>query len=98
MALVSMRLPTNACLWSDRVNERILVVDEEKEEIFQKGRPKKRTDAKGLFCYRCAIELGLSQTDLARKRDMTVSGIGYAVRSGEILVAGGGYMLIDSVI
>ncbi|WP_419659867.1 hypothetical protein Dvar_01980 [Desulfosarcina variabilis str. Montpellier] len=26
----------------------------DKEEIFQKGRPKKRSDARGFFCYWCA--------------------------------------------
>jgi hypothetical protein len=51
-----------------------------------------------LFCYWCSGEIGLPQTELARELEMTVSGIGYAVRRGEIVAAREGYTLIDSVI
>lgn len=64
----------------------------------RKGRQKKRSDARGLFFYWCAGELGLPQTELARELEMTVSGIGYAVRRGETIAAREGYTLIDSVI
>jgi len=81
-----------------RVAERVAeLVGIAKEEIFQKGRQKKGSDARGLFCYWCASELGLPQTELARELEMTVSGIGYAVRRGEIIAARDGYTLIDSV-
>ncbi|WP_155312338.1 transposase [Desulfosarcina ovata] len=83
----------------NRVAERVAeLFGIDKEEIFQKGRPKKRADARGLFCYWCASELCLSQTELARALDMTVSGIGYAVRRGEAIAACEGYVLIDSII
>jgi broad-specificity NMP kinase len=40
-----------------RVAERVAeLVGIAKEEIFQKGRPKKRSDARGLFCCWCADE------------------------------------------
>jgi putative transposase len=82
-----------------RVAERVAeLVGIAKEEIFQKGRQKKRSDARGLFCYWCVSELGLPQTELARELEMTVSGIGYAVRRGEIVAAREDYTLIDSVI
>lgn len=60
---------------------RIYSID--KDDIFLKGRQKLRSDARGLFCYWCSIELRLPLTDLARKLEMTVSGDGYAVRRGE---------------
>jgi len=47
--------------------------------VFRKGRQKLRIDAKALFCYRKARQLKLPLTDLARKLEMTISGIGYAV-------------------
>jgi putative transposase len=59
---------------------------------------KKRSGARGLFCCWCAGELGLSQSELARELEMTVSGIGYAVRRGETIAAREGYTLIDSVV
>jgi hypothetical protein len=65
-------------------------------DIFNKGRHKKRADARGLFCFWCTAELGLSQTELARKLQMTVSGIGYAVRRGEAIAASQGFQLIDT--
>jgi hypothetical protein len=40
----------------------------------------------------------LPQTELARELEMTVSGIGYAARRGELVAAREGYTLIDSVI
>ncbi len=41
-----------------RVAERVAgLVGIAKEETFQKGRQKKRSDARGLFCYWCASEL-----------------------------------------
>jgi hypothetical protein len=39
-----------------------------------------------------------SKTELTRELEMTVSGIGDAVRSGEIVAAHEGYPLIDCVI
>ena len=50
------------------------------------------------FARWCAGELCLPQTELARELEMTVSGIGYAVRRGETIAAREGYTLIDSVI
>jgi len=53
--------------------------------VFRKGRQKLRIDAKALFCYRKARQLKLPLTDLARKLEMTISGIGYAVQRGNLL-------------
>jgi REP-associated tyrosine transposase len=73
-----------------RVAERVAAIcGIDKDEIFQKGRQKTRCDARGLFCYWCTSELGLTQSELARELAMTVSGIGYAVRRGEAIAAWG---------
>jgi putative transposase len=71
------------------------VFEIEADEIFRKGRQKPRADARGLFCYWCSIELGLPLTDLARKLEMTVSGVGYAVKRGEALAKRHGYRLME---
>ncbi|BBO91405.1 transposase [Desulfosarcina ovata] len=52
----------------------------------------------GLVRSLCTNELCLSQTELARALDMTMSGIGYAARRGETIAACEGYVLIDSII
>jgi putative transposase len=52
-------------------------------EIYEKGREKRRTEARGLLCYWAVRELGYRMTDLARKLGMTRPGVGYAVRRGE---------------
>ena len=67
----------------------------EPDDIFLKGRQKPRADARGLFCHWCARELGMSLTELAQKLQMTVSGVGYAVRRGEALAKRFGYKLIQ---
>jgi hypothetical protein len=66
----------------------------EPDDIFRKGRQKPRVDARGLFCHWCVRELGISLTELAQKLEMTVSGVGYAVRRGEALAKQFGYRLM----
>lgn len=79
----------------NRVAEKVARIYEiDSNEIFQKGRQRIRADARSLFCYWCSCELGLSLTELARKLEMTVSGIGYAVRRGEALSEQYDYRLI----
>jgi hypothetical protein len=56
-------------------------IDSAKE--FRKGRQKPRFDAKALLCYWAARELKIPLTDLARKLEMTISGIGYAAQRGK---------------
>jgi hypothetical protein len=41
-------------------------------------------------------ELELTETEIARKPQMTVSGIDYAVRRGEAIAASQAYRLIDT--
>ena len=67
----------------------------EKDDLFLKGGQKLRSDARGLFCFWCSSELDLSLTDLARKLEMTVSGVGYAIRRGEKIAKQHQYRLIE---
>jgi chromosomal replication initiation ATPase DnaA len=53
------------------------------EELFRKGQQRRLSEARGLFCYWCSRELGLSLTELARMLSMTPAGVAYAVRRGE---------------
>ncbi len=65
------------------------------EEIYARGRQRTRAAARSLFCYWAVRELGVSQQELARRLDMTPSGVGYAVQRGEVLAAANGYRLIE---
>ncbi len=65
------------------------------DEVLRKGRRKPRVDAKGLLCYWAARELKMPLTDLARQRDMTVSGVGYAVPRGESIALRYNYRLLE---
>ena len=65
----------------------------EKDEIFLKGRQKKRADARGLFCYWANRELNISLSELARRLKMTPAGVGYAAQRGESIVRDGNYRL-----
>jgi REP element-mobilizing transposase RayT len=81
----------------NRVAETVAeIYDIEPDEIFQKGRQRTRAEARGLFCYWCSRELGISLTELARKLEMTVSGVGYAVKRGESLAKRHGYRLLEN--
>jgi REP element-mobilizing transposase RayT len=67
------------------------------EEIFRKGQQGSLSEARGLFCYWCSRELGLSLTALARMLSMTPAGVGYAARRGE-RIAGEKRLLIGNLI
>jgi len=62
-----------------------LIYGVDSAELFRKGRQKPRVDARGLFCYWAARELKIPLADLARKLEMTISGVGYAVQRGEAI-------------
>ncbi len=54
-----------------------------------------RVDAKGLLCYWAARELKMPLTDLARQRDMIVSGVGYAVQRRKSIALCYNYRLFE---
>ncbi len=64
-------------------------------EVFRKGRQKPRVDAKALFCYWAARELKMPLNDLARKLEMTISGVGHAAQRGEDIALRHNFNLLE---
>jgi hypothetical protein len=75
---------------ADRVCELYKI---EKDYIIEKGRQKKRVQARDLLCYWAVAELGISMVDLARKFDFTPAAVSYAVQRGEKIARGNVYSL-----
>jgi REP element-mobilizing transposase RayT len=67
----------------------------DREGLLSKSRIKVRADARGLYCYWAARELGYPLTELARKLNITVPGVVYAVKRGERISKEFCYTLID---
>jgi chromosomal replication initiation ATPase DnaA len=53
------------------------------KDIYSGSREKTEAQARGLFCYWAARELGYGLTGLSRRLGMTQTGVGYAVKRGE---------------
>ena len=51
--------------------------------------------AGSLLCYWAVRELGISQTDLANRLNLSVPGIGYAVERGANIARQNGYDLVE---
>ena len=66
------------------------------EDIFRKGKHQERVKARSLFCYWMVRELGASLTDLAKRLDISVAGVGYSVDGGEKITRENNYRLLDS--
>jgi REP element-mobilizing transposase RayT len=52
------------------------------QHIYEKGRQPKRVEARSVLCYWAVRNLGMSLTELARRLELTVSAVGYAVARG----------------
>lgn len=78
----------------DVVEKRVCEIFEvEPDELYSSSREKTRALARGLYCYWSVRELGYSQTEIADRFNMTISGVGYAVKRGERLEKEFGYEL-----
>ncbi|MGE5840938.1 MAG: transposase [Deltaproteobacteria bacterium] len=77
--------------WVARRVSEVCGIDE--RAIFGRGREQEQVRARDLFCFWAVRELGISVTEVARTIRMTPSGVGYAVRRGEILGEERGYRL-----
>lgn len=66
----------------------------EPREVLARGRQRLRVDARSLFCFWAARDLGVSLTELARQLGLTPPAIGYAVQRGERIAQARGYRLI----
>ena len=58
----------------------------EKEDLFSRSREKMKSDARALFCFWANRELGIAQTELAKKLGISQPGVGYAVKKGETIM------------
>lgn len=67
----------------------------EPEQIYEKGKQKKRVEARSLLCYWAVRELGMAITQLAERLELTPPAVGYAVRRGEIIVTEKNYRLVE---
>ena len=74
----------------DRVS---LLFQLEKDYITGRGRQKNRVQARDLVCYWSAIELGISMKDLAKRLEITLAAVSYAVKRGEEATKEGDYLL-----
>ena len=67
----------------------------EKGYITHRGQQRDRVQARDLLCYWCANELGIPMADLARKLDLTLAAVSYAVKRGEKIAKEAGCHLDD---
>ncbi len=80
----------------DRIALRVAEIFEiEVKDIFLKGKQQKRVKSRSLFCYWAVRELGFSLTELARRLEISVAGVGYSVERGEIIARENDYQLIE---
>lgn len=80
----------------DRIASRVVESYEIKvDDIILKGKQQKRSKARNLFCYWAVPELGISLTQLARRLGISVAGVGFSVKKGEIIARENNYQLIE---
>jgi hypothetical protein len=80
----------------DRIAERAgMMCNVEIQDIFSRGKQKRKVKARSLFCYWASRELGISITELARSLGITVTAVGYSVERGELIAKENNYQLID---
>ncbi len=78
-----------------RVTARVCEIFELKGQyIFSNGKQQRKVKARSLFCYWTVRELGISQTDLAKRLKLSVRGIGYSVDRGKSTARENGYHLL----
>jgi putative transposase len=76
----------------DRVAE---IFNMSREELYEKGRQKRRAEARSLLFYWAVRELGLSGTFLAERFGMSQPGVVYSVYKGEKIAKENGYQLAE---
>jgi REP element-mobilizing transposase RayT len=77
-----------------KVAERVAEIYQiDSDQLYSRGRQQARVQARSLFCFWAAKELGLSLTTLAEHLGMSPAGVGYAVQRGEAIAQKSGYRL-----
>jgi chromosomal replication initiation ATPase DnaA len=68
----------------ERIADRVAqVLEIEPDEVFSKGRQNRKVRARSLLCFWAARELGMPHTALAKRLEMSLSGVGFSVERGE---------------
>jgi len=65
------------------------------DDLYARGRQKRRVEARSLFCYWAVRELGFRGTTIAKRFGMSQPGIVYAVNKGERIAKEKKYYLLD---
>ena len=68
----------------------------EPHQVVTNSKSKQAVQARSLVCYWAFSELGMSQTELAKKFEISQPAVSSAVRKGEIIVRMDGYELFES--
>ena len=71
------------------------VTSEEASRFLEPGKERPRVAARSLYCYWAVKELGVSQTELARRLGLSVAGVGFSVRRGESIARERGIRLME---
>ena len=80
----------------DRIAARVAeVLNMDQDEILSKRRQRRKVKARSLLCFWAARELGMSRTALARKLEMSIDGVGFAVERGGLIAKKRDFMLIS---
>ena len=78
----------------DRVEAKVAEIYEmEVGEIYLRGKQRKRVKARSLFCYWAVRELGFSLTELAKRLNISLPAVSYAVERGEAIALHDNYQL-----
>ncbi len=71
----------------------IEIYEMEVREVFGRGQQRHQAKVRSLLWFWAARESGISQSNSARRLDMSPSGLGYAVQTGETIARENGYQL-----
>ncbi|MBN2059547.1 MAG: transposase [Deltaproteobacteria bacterium] len=85
----------NLDLIAERVSEVLCI---KKEEVFAKGRQAIKVTARSLLCFLAVRELGVSQTTLAKRLEMSIANVGFSVERGETIVKECHYSLEKEIV
>jgi putative transposase len=66
----------------------------EKQDVFAHGKDRNRVNARSLFCYWAARELGISQVELSLRFSISPAAVTQSVKRGELMVKEKGYSLL----
>lgn len=80
----------------ERIAKRVAkICGVEEQEVFSKGRQKRKAKVRGLLCYWAVREAGITLRTLAKRLGISAPGVGYAVERGEAFVRENQFKLIE---